>query len=179
MAARAPSDEQRRARTAPLVEWLAGEEWSALERVARRSGAPSDAVADVVQSALLSVLRSFPGPFKHDNVLRYACRCAQREAWDVARRRSRTHARTATTPIDGLVEEPPAPSDSEPYAVALRAAELSEARAALRELPAQERAALVLLAAGFERAQVRRALGVSERGLRKRVERGNRRLRER
>ncbi len=72
------------------------------------------------------------------------------------------------------------PSDTEPYAVALRAAELAEARAALRELPAQERAALVPLAAAFKRrAEVRRALGVSERGLRKRVERGNRRLRDR
>jgi len=158
MASRAPSDQERREQNAPLVEWLAREEWNTLARAARRSGAPPDAIADVVQSALLSVLRSFPGPHERDGVRRYACRCAQREAWDVARRRSRDFARTATTPVDGMVDMAAAPSEAEPTAHAVRAEALGEAREALRQLPTEERAALVLLAAGFDRAEVRRAL---------------------
>jgi RNA polymerase sigma factor (sigma-70 family) len=179
MAARAPNDQERHARTAPLVEWLAREEWNALARAARRSGAPLDAVADVVQSALLSVLRSFRGPYERRQIRGYTYRCVQREAWDVARRARPRYGGTTAVPVDDVLDEAAAPPDAEPLAATLRADVVREAHAALGELPPDERAALVLLAAGFERAEVRRALGLSERAIRKRVERGNRRLRGR
>ena len=162
-----------------VVEWLAREEWGYLVGAARRSGAPSDAVDDVIQGALMDVLRSFGGPYNRDHVRAYAYRCTQWRAWKLLRRRRRTEHRTIAASADAVLEERSAAPHAEPLAAVLRNEELAEARDSLRELPPGERAALVLLAAGFERAAVRRALGLSERQLRRRVERANRRLRER
>ena len=179
MAGRAPSDQERGERAATLVEWLARDEWEYLVGAARRSGAPPDAVDDVIQEALVDVLRSFGGPYDRDHVRAYTYRCTQWRAWKLLRQRRRTEHRTIPASADVVLEERSANAPPDPLAAVLRKEELAEARGSLRELPPGERAALVLLAAGFERAAVRRALGLSERQLRRRVERGNSRLRQR
>ena len=175
MASRADTERERRAANAALVDWLAREESRHLEAAARRAGVEPDAVADVVQSALIGVLRFFPGPPERDAIRGYAYRCVQTEAWKLHRTRQRHQSQDVTLE---RVAEPELDEDEEPSSLVIRADEVREAAALLAELPATERAALVLLAAGFEREQVRRVLGLSERALRKRVERGNRRLRE-
>jgi RNA polymerase sigma factor (sigma-70 family) len=81
---------------------------------------------------------------------------------------------------DGGREAPlPDPEASDPLDLAIAREEVEELRLALLELPDEQRAVLVLTAAGFGHSEISARLGLSERAVRKRVERANRTLRER
>jgi RNA polymerase sigma factor (sigma-70 family) len=183
--ARRPTAARDPERNARLVDYLARERWAWLCAVARRSGIEPQAVDDVVQSALLDVLRSFPGPDEPRHVAAYAARCVQTEAWKLYRRLARKEGRLAPLPERergdrvGTTEEldiadPLAPDVLE---VVIAAEASREAQAVLETLPQDQRAALLLRAAGFGAAEIAQRLNLSSRGVRKRIEKANRRLR--
>ena len=168
---------------APLVDRLARERSGFLRAVARRCGVEPQAIDDVIQAALLDVLRSFPGPYEPDErVAAYAARCVQSEAWKLHRRHSRKESRhvipaddESRTPEDvGYVD----PDALDPSEIAITAEAIAEERALLRALPRDQRAVLVLLAAGLSHEEISERLEISMRGVRKRVGRAHRRLRE-
>jgi RNA polymerase sigma factor (sigma-70 family) len=184
--ARRPTAARDPERNARLVDYLARERWAWLCAVARRSGIESHAVDDVVQSALLDVLRSFPGPDEPRNVVAaYAARCVQTEAWKLHRRLARKEGRLAPLPERargdrGTTEEvniadPSAPDVLE---VVIASEASREAQAVLEALPQDQRATLLLRAAGFGPAEIAQRLNLSPRGVRKRIEKANRRLRQ-
>lgn len=173
-------------RNARLVDYLARKRWSWLCAVARRSGVASEGIDDVVQSALLDVLRSFPGPEEVGHVAAYAARCVQTEAWKLHRRRARKEGRLGrlaeqdrgdslgTSQEIGVVDDTaPDPLESVIASEASR-----EAVAVLQTLPEDQRGVLLLRAAGFDTAEIAERLELSVRGVRKRIEKANRRLRE-
>lgn len=80
-------------RNASLVDQLMRERLGFLRAVARRQGTAPQAIDDVVQAALLSVLQSFPGPQDPDHIAAYAAQCVKHEAWRLHRRFSRKESR--------------------------------------------------------------------------------------
>jgi RNA polymerase sigma factor (sigma-70 family) len=173
-------------RNACLVDYLARERWAWLCAVARRSGIEPHAVDDIVQSALLDVLRSFPGPDEPGHVAAYAARCVQTEAWKLHRRQARKEGRlaqlperergdcVATTEEIGIAD----PSAPDVLEVVIAAEASHEAQAVLERLPADQRATLLLRAAGFGTAEIAQRLNLSPRAVRKRIEQANRKLRQ-
>ncbi len=189
MTTRPPLTEaEREARREPnraIVNQSARERYPLMLAIARQHGAYDQAGEDVVQQALLSFLESFPGPDELTSAWSYLCRCIASAAWKAARRERRKpaaplpeypHADSVgrARAAEGLADlDAPDPADR---TVKCEAARLAGER--LRELPPEQRAALLLSAAGYSTAESVRILGISERAYRKRIERGNRRLRE-
>jgi RNA polymerase sigma factor (sigma-70 family) len=174
-------------RNARLVDYLARERWSWLCALARRAGVPPQAVDDVVQSALLDVLRSFPGPDEVGHAAAYAASCVKTEAWKLHRRHARKEGRHALLPKQRRGEdtgeiaplELPDANAADPLEAVIAAEATADALALLAALPEDERAVLLLRAAGFDATEIAEHLHVSVRGVRKRIERANRALRER
>ena len=181
------SDPHRQARNRDWVEWLARERQARLIAVARRAGVPAQDAADVVQTALLNVIRFFPGPDVADNVFAYAAKAVAGTASKHHRRNRRKEGRNVAIGEErGRSEEPQGrvfglhdPSEPDPLERALERLDAQQRRAALRGLPAEQRAALVLSAAGYRLEEIAAALGLSVRATRKRIEKGNRAQRER
>lgn len=173
-------------KNAHLVDYLARERHAFLCAVARREGIEPQAVDDVVQSALFDVLRSFPGPHETHYATAYAARCVRSEAWKHHRRHARKESRNVPpnerersdllgTPVDlGLAE----PSESDPLEIVIAGEASRDERELLMALPQDQRTVLLLIAAGLSHEEVAERLGISMRGVRKRVGRANRRLRE-
>jgi RNA polymerase sigma factor (sigma-70 family) len=181
-----PTARRDRDRNARLVDYLARERWRWLCAVARRWGVEGHAVDDVVQSALLDVLRSFPGPDDSRHVAAYAARCVQTEAWKLHRRHARKEGRWAPLPererndrLGGVEQvEIADPESADPLESVIDAEATDEALIRLEELPDDQRAVVLLRAAGFESAEIAARLELSLRGVRKRIEKANRRLRD-
>lgn len=180
-ATRAPEDPERNAH---LCAWLANERWSKLAAIAHRHGIARQDVEDVIQDALLDVLRSFPGPDHHDYVSAYAARCVERRALNRKRRIARKEAPLSPLPGPSRDDRPgraAAPELVNPHALdpaelLADRGELSVPRKLILELPTEQRAAVVLRAAGAETSEICRSLGVSPRRLRKLVGKANRQL---
>jgi RNA polymerase sigma factor (sigma-70 family) len=152
--------------------------------IARRRGIDSVLAADVVQQALLAFLNSFPGPDERGRACAYLARCVESAAWKAMRRERRKptaalpeydHADRHGTPSPSEALADLEASDPEERTLEREAARLARVR--LRELPPEQRAALLLSAAGYRTSESARILGISERAYCKRIERGNRRLR--
>ena len=181
-----PTPTRDPARNRPLVDYLARERYGWLAALAQRWGASADAADDVVQDALLDVLRSFPGPHERAQVVAYAARCVRNRVFKLHRRHRRKESRNAPPPAregsDRLGSEAeiglPDPSAPGPLELLLSAEERSEARELLAGLSEQERTVVVLIAAGYSHAEVSERTGLSTRAIRKRVGRANRRLAE-
>jgi RNA polymerase sigma factor (sigma-70 family) len=181
------SDPNRLARNRGWVQWLLRERRTGLRIVAHRNGIAEQDTEDVVQAALLGVLRAFPGPDDESSVFSYAARAVQNTALKAHRRAQRKE--THNVPIEGERAEgghqpgtvidvsDPAAADPLEQVIAREAAD--ELGARLAKLPAEQRAALMLSAAGYGTAEIAAALGLSERAARKRIQHGNRALRDR
>jgi RNA polymerase sigma factor (sigma-70 family) len=172
-------------RNRAIVDRLAQERHRQLLAIARRGGVDADIAEDVVQTALLDVLRAFPGPDDPRQAYLYAARCVQNEASHARRRFARKESRNVAMPESVLKDRANGKRDvalidadaSDPLELAIAREAVVERRQRLLELPADQRAVLALGAAGFGTAEIARMLGLSERGVRKRVERANRALR--
>jgi RNA polymerase sigma factor (sigma-70 family) len=174
-------------RNRPLVDYLARERYGWLAALAQRWGAGAEAADDVVQDALLDVLRSFPGPHERSHAVAYAARCIRNRVFKLHRRHARKESRNAPLPSRessdllgskaevGLAD----PSAPGPLELLLSAEGRTEARKLLAGLSEQELTVLLLVAAGYSHAEVSELTGLSVRAIRKRVGRANRRLAER
>lgn len=176
-----------RQRNREVVDALARRRWNSLRAVARRHGIPTDHIDDVVQAALLATLRSFPGPDDSESAYRYAAACVQSEAWKARRRFARKESHQRPLPEGDSGDRAGTRSEiplldvdaSDPADIAIAHEGARQAHDLLLELPPDQRAVLLLGAAGFGTREIAERLGISPRAVRKRVERGNRRLRER
>lgn len=168
-----------------LVEWLARERTGWLRRVATSRRLNRADVDDVVQSALLDVLRSFPGPDDRDAVASYAARCVERRVSKLYRRRRKEsrvqrlpeverNDRARTTVTADTVADPDTDDPLDRVISLERAGELAEE---LRGLPEDQRRVVAFGALGYSPAEIGAMLSLSPRGVRKRVEKANRRLR--
>lgn len=176
----------RQVRNGAWVEWLALKQYTRLRVVARRRGVAEQDVEDIVQEALSNVMRSFKGPDVEASVLDYACRAVENTALKAYRRRQRKESHNVAIGDErpGPLEERQTvrgifdPSASDPLEQAIASQAASELRQKLDRLPEEQRLALILSAAGFGLAEVAARLGLSVRATRKRIEKGNRALRE-
>jgi len=174
-------DEERNRR---LTDHLARDRADFLALVARVAGARGDVVEDVVQSALLDVLRSFPGPDDRRAVAAYAARCVQHQVAKTRRRFDRKESHNAPMPdlrlkdtTETRIEVGLADGDApDPADAALAREGASELLELVLELPLDQRAVLLLSAAGYGPSESAQILGLSERQVRKRIEKANREL---
>lgn len=173
-------------RNARLADWIARERAAYLYAVARRSGAPDWQLADVVQSGLSNFLRAFPGPDVREAALAYCASCVASEASKARRRYARKESHNSSIPerergdLAGSAAEV-ALADVEalePADIVVERARIAELRKLLAELPEDQRAVVILSAAGYAAAEIAQLRGLSERQVRKRIEKANRRLRE-
>lgn len=173
-------------RNAAHVDYLARERYGWLCGLAQRWGTDADSVDDVVQSALLDVLRSFPGPHERSHVVAYAARCVRNRAFKLHRRHSRKESRNAPMPTrissDRLGSEAEValedPSEPGPLELVIAAESEAQARERLAALPEDQLMVVVLVAAGYSHAEISERTGLSPRAIRKRIGRANRRLGE-
>jgi RNA polymerase sigma factor (sigma-70 family) len=173
---RNPDDE----RNTRLTEWLATEKRSYLRAVAVRSGAPEWQLADIVQSALLNFYRAFPGPDVREKALAYCAACVVSEVSKARRRYARKEIREHAMP-EHESGEPVAIADDcveDPAEAAIEAERLASLRQRLAKLPADQRAVILLAAAGYGPAEIAQLQGLTVRQVRKRIEKANRALRE-
>ena len=169
-----------------VVSRLAQERRPQLLAIARRSGVDSDSTEDVVQAALLDVLRSFPGPDDSRQAYLFAAKCVENQARHARRRFARKESQNVEFPTQTLKDFAGGKREvalvdretTDPLELAVAREAAADRREKLLALPADQRAVLVLSAAGFRTAEIARLLGLSERGVRKRVERANRTLRK-
>lgn len=174
-------------RNTHLADYLARERYGWLCAIAQRWGASPQAVDDIVQSAMVDVLRSFPGPDERGAVAAYAARCVQNQVFKAARRHGRKESRNRPMPAHegsdvggtetevGIAEA----SQPDPLELVIEAESAEETRELLAELPEDQLTVLLLVAAGFGHAEIAERTGFSLRGVRKRVWKANQRLERR
>ncbi len=170
-------DEERNAR---LTEWLAREKRAYLRAVAVRSGVPEWQLDDVIQGALLNFYRAFPGPEVPAKALAYCAACVVSETSKARRRYARKESREQALPERGS-GEPLAIVDEDaedPIDTVVERERVATLRRRLAELPADQRAVIMLAAAGFSPAEIAKLRGLTVRQVRKRIEKANRGLRE-
>lgn len=180
------SDEERLSRNRAWIEWLAREQHLGLRAVALRHGIAAQDVDDVIQTALANVLRAFPGPDERNAAFSYAARAVQNTALKAHRRAQRKESHNVAIGAERPEREEPRGvvhalfdrSQGDPLERAIEREAATELGARLAALPSEQRTALALSAAGYGVAEIAEALGLSERATRKRIERGNRALRE-
>ena len=180
------SEHERLRRNRAWVEWLVREQHGRMRSVALHNGIAGQDADDVIQTALANVLRSFAGPDERSAVFSYAARAVQNTALKTHRRAQRKESHNVTIGAERPDAEEPRgvayalfdPSEGDPLERAIEREAASERRAKLERLPAEQRAALALSAAGYGLAEIADALGLSIRATRKRIEKGNRALRE-
>jgi len=179
-----PPDPERLQRNRDWVEWLARERHGRLQAVARHYGISAQDVDDVIQAALTSTMRSYPGPDEAGAVFSYAARAVQNTALKAHRRAQRKEGHNVGIDSEnsdsdersGRVRTLFDPSASDPVEQLIASEATEELRTKLQRLPDEQRAALFLSAAGYSPAEIARALGLSVRATRKRIEKGNRAL---
>jgi RNA polymerase sigma factor (sigma-70 family) len=151
--------------------------------VARRHGVTGASVEDVVQDGLMGFIQSFRGDVEDElGAWRYLCRAVQTRAW-------RHHRTARRRPVhrslneDGeygrapsLAEQLADVESPDPLERTISDAGVVERRQLFAELPADWRAVLALGALGYGSREIGRLLGMSERQVRKRVEKGHARL---
>jgi RNA polymerase sigma factor (sigma-70 family) len=141
-----------------------------------------DRVDDTMQAAFLAFMRSYGGPLDEDDALRYLIRCVMTQGWKQGTRdRRRLESSADVEQIDGLDPAGNRRVEGEvrdPLEYVLGRELVAESRSELAELSVEERACIWLSALGFGTSEIAAALGLSERQVRKRVEKGNRRLRK-
>lgn len=167
-------------RNARLAEWLVREKGAYLRAVAVRAGAPAWQIEDVVQTALLNFYRAFPGPDSNEKALAYAAACVASATSKSRRRYARKESREAAMParVDsgetlGIVDH----SAGDPADVVVERERVASLRERLAELPADQRAVILLAAAGYIPAEIAALRGLTVRQVRKRIEKANRTLR--
>ena len=175
-----------RERNERLADWIAREKLTYLNAVARRSGAPDWQIADVVQSALTNFFRAYPGPDVPEAALAYCARCVATESWKARRRHARKEGHETPVPERerndrlgtgeelGLVD----PDWLDPLDTVIEHERIEALRQRLAELPDDQRTVVALAAAGYSPAEIAELRGLSVRQVRKRIEKGNRRLRD-
>lgn len=167
-----------------ILDHLIRERGEQLRRVASSIAGPAQA-EDAVQSACLGFLRWYDPAMSYDGVdgaFRYLATATANSAAKLLRGDRR---RMAGLPPMSRADEDNDPVERapsrgpEPLDAVLRHQEVAEARAALAELPADWRIIVVARAAGFDPGEIQRAVGLTDRQYRKRIENANRRLGER
>ena len=169
---------------AGLADRFARERQAALARVARRHGVTGTAVEDVVQEGLLGFIQSFRGDAEDElGAWRYLCRAVQTRAW-------RHHRTARRRPVHRSLDEEVGKSgrslsladcvadieSPDPLERTISDAGVLERRELFAQLPAEWRAVLALGALGYRSSEIGRLLGMSERQVRKRVEKAHARL---
>jgi RNA polymerase sigma factor (sigma-70 family) len=174
---RSPENE----RNARLTEWLATEKRSYLLATARRAGAPEWQLQDVVQAGLLDFYRAFPGPDVPPKALAYCAACVASQARKARRRFARKESREQAMPVRFDTGESLSIKDLDSPDPADLVGERDRhecLRARLDALSDEQRAVVILAAAGYGPAEIAEIRGLSVRQVRKRIEKANRRLRE-
>jgi RNA polymerase sigma factor (sigma-70 family) len=156
-----------------------------LAAVAARHGVPAGARDDVVQTALVAFIQSYPGERGDvDGAYLYLCRAVQTAAW----KHHRTNERRGFDPMpqasglggEGEVEPYGRalidPNASDPAEIAIRREATAERAATVRELSEEERAVLTLGGLGYGLDEIASILGLTRRQVRKRVGRARNRL---
>lgn len=173
---RNPDDE----RNARLSEWLGREKVSYLRAVAVRSGAPEWLLTDILQTALLNFYRAFPGPDSPEKALAYCAACVVSETSKARRRYARKEGHEDAIPEREGGEQALIGDESatDPAEAAIEAERIATLRERLNALPEDQRAVVVLAAAGYRPAEIAELRGLSLRQVRKRIEKANRALGE-
>ena len=176
---------------APVVlretaERIAAERYDMLRGVAYNAGARGEQIEEAVQQGFAQLMSAFPGdPNDLLGVRRYLIRCVKSSAWKMLRRDRRRERwlafdserdRLERRAGDGARSE--GVDASEPIERVLAREALADMRSLLRELPEEWAAVLLLSAAGYGIAEIAERLGLSERQVRKRVQKAHARLAE-
>lgn len=170
-------DDKRNAR---LAEWLTREKRAYLRAVAVHSGAPEWQLDDVVQGALLNFYRAFPGPDVREKALAYCAACVVSETSKARRRYARKESREEAMPEResgaalAVVDE----NAEDPAEAVVERERVARLRSRLQRLPADQRAVILLGAAGYAPAEIAKLRGLTVRQVRKRIEKANRTLRD-
>lgn len=165
----APDDPQTREQALRrLLEDFARDETQRLRGVAWRSGARGEAIADAVQQGFLAFLRSYPGdPGDRVGAFSYLARAVQTSTLHVLRAERRHRRRVEAA--QGSHDE----SGPDAFERALAADGVQRARELLAMLPEESRTIVFMRAAGYSPAEIAAFLGLTDRQLRKRVQRAN------
>lgn len=166
---------------ARLADWIAREKGAYLRATARRAGAPEWKLEDVVQAGLLDFCRAFPGPDIREKALAYCAACVASEASKARRRYARKESNESAMPERAETFEPVAledPAAADPADAVIERERLAQLRERVQALPNDQRAVIVLAAAGYSPAEIAELRGLTVRQVRKRIEKANRRLRE-
>ena len=178
---RTPSEKrQYDERNAGLVEWLVREKSAYLHGVAVCAGAPSWRLEDVVQAGLLDFYRAFPGPEVHEAALAYCAACVASQASKARRRYARKESHETGVLEHAETREQAAVSDHgvrDPAEQVVERERIADLRERVAQLPEDQRAVVVLAAAGYSPAEIAELRDLSLRQVRKRIEKANRRLR--
>lgn len=181
MPAEAPNQVPAHPKTGPLLERLVRERRPVLERIASRTVRP-DQVDDALQAACLGFLRAFDPDSATGGTagaFRYLAKAVENSAAKIVR--GETRRRHGLPPVEPLREDDDpvqrVPDRSgDPALLAEDDEELASLLRQLRELPGEQRRALVLRAAGYEPAEIELELGLTARQYRKRIEKARRQL---
>jgi RNA polymerase sigma factor (sigma-70 family) len=157
-----------------------------LRGVAYNAGARGEQIEEAVQQGFAQLMSAFPGdPDDLVGVSRYLVRCVQSAAWKILRTdRRRERWLAIEGERDRLEQRAGDPTRSEgvdatePIERVLAREALLDARGLLQELPEEWAAVLLLSAAGYCTSEIAKRLGLSNRQVRKRVEKANARLAE-
>jgi RNA polymerase sigma factor (sigma-70 family) len=167
-------------RNARLAERLATTKHSYLQSTARRAGAPDWQVEDVVQAGLLDFYRAFPGPDVPAKALGYCAACVASQARKARRRYSRKEGNEQPMP-EFETGDPISMADTtvvDPAEAVVDGERVGFLRARLSQIPEDQRAVILLAAAGYNPGEIAQLRGLTTRQVRKRIEKANRRLRE-
>lgn len=181
MPAKAHTQVPANPKTGPLLERLIRERRPLLERIAARRVRP-DQVEDAIQAACLGFLRAFDPDTAtggEAGALRYLKTSVDNSAAKIIRGETR---RVRGLPPSRQVIEGEDPVDRaiaetcDPVGLCEARSEVIGLLGQLRELPSDQRRALILRAAGYEPAEVEQELGLTPRQYRKRIEKARRGL---
>jgi RNA polymerase sigma factor (sigma-70 family) len=168
------SERERQGRAGEIAAELVAARRHDLLRIAayHMPAAPPEAIEDAVQNAVLSFIQAYGGD--RAGAFAYLAVAVRTAAWKARRTHARKGARhVGLEPARGG-DRAQAPAD--PVEVAIGRSEAAECRCALAELPAEWRRCLILAAAGYGTAEVAARLGLTERAVRRRIEKARRRL---
>jgi RNA polymerase sigma factor (sigma-70 family) len=168
------------------AERVAEQSFDMLRGVAYNAGARGEQIEEAVQQGFAQLMSAFPGdPSDSLGVRRYLVRCVQSAAWKILRTDRRRERWLAIEGERGRLEEWAGDAvriegvdAGEPLERLLAREALAGARELLRQLPEEWAAVLLLSAAGYGTSEIAERLGLSNRQVRKRVQKANARLDE-
>ena len=137
------------------------------------------AAEDATQEAFLSAFRAI-GRFKGENFRPWLMRIAANACTDELRRRHRRPATSLDAPLPETDAPPDVPDpDAGPEALALRGEEQARIRAALLDLPADQRMAVILCdIQGFSYEEIAEVMRSATGTVKSRIARGREKLRQ-